>query len=265
MPASLSGTIDVCGVRIDAVDLQGAVERVVSLVREGTPRYVVTPNVDHIVKLRRDPSFRQAYRGASVVLADGVPVLWASRLLGRPLAAKVSGSDLFPALCARAADEGLSVFFLGGQPGAAELAQRKLEARSPRLRVVGTHCPPRGFEHDPVANGRALDAVRTAAPDLLFVALGAPKQEKWLHAHLHELGVPVSLGIGASLDFQAGLVRRAPRWMQRSGLEWSYRLLQEPRRMWRRYLLEDPWFMYYVARQLWAERGQRRLEGEAGW
>lgn len=241
--------IDVAGVLIDNVTTAETTEAIVGLIAAGGPACVVTPNVDHIVKVRRDPEFAEICRTAALVLADGMPLLWAARFLGTPLKEKISGSDLFPELCALSARKGYGVFFLGGRPGAANVAAEQLTARYPGLRVVGTCCPPFGFEHDQVWNEQIIAMVRSARPHILFLALGTPKQEKWIRRHQAACGVPVAIGVGASVDFVAGVVRRAPRWMQRAGLEWLWRLLQEPRRLWRRYLVEDPKFFWYVARQ----------------
>jgi N-acetylglucosaminyldiphosphoundecaprenol N-acetyl-beta-D-mannosaminyltransferase len=230
---------------IDNLDREGGLDRLLALARGGRPGYAVTPNADHLMLLRRDPGFAAAYRDADLRLADGAPLLWAARLQGTPLREKLSGSDLFPLLCARAAEAGLGVYFLGGRPGAAAAAAVRLAARLPRLRITGTACPPRGFEQDVSQDDAVVSAIRAAAPDLLFVALGAPKQEVWIHRHRERLGVPLAIGIGAGLDFVAGHVRRAPVWMQRNGLEWAWRIGQEPR-LWSRYLVRDLPFVLYL-------------------
>lgn len=241
---------------IDDVDMREAVRRVDALARAGCPALVVTPNVDHVMKLRRDPAFRAVYDDADLVLADGMPLLWAARFLGTPLRERVAGSDLFPELCALAARRGYKVFFLGGRPGAALGAAEAMRRRYPALRVVGTYCPPVGFEHDAHENAKAVNVVRESGADLVFVGLGAPKQEKWMHAHRLLYRAPVSLGIGVTFEFEAGLVRRAPRWMRSAGLEWLWRLAMEPGRLWRRYLVEDlPFFAHVLAEKL---SGRRR-------
>jgi N-acetylglucosaminyldiphosphoundecaprenol N-acetyl-beta-D-mannosaminyltransferase len=243
--------IELCGVAIDNITMSEALERLVVLaLRRTPPAYVVTPNVDHLVKLQDDPEFREIYARADLVLADGVPLIWASRLLGTPLRAKVSGSDLFVAFAPIAAARGLRLFFLGGRPGAAGHAAATLRARYRGLQVVGTYAPPFGFDRDPTEDARAAERVRAAAPDVLFVGLGAPRQEKWIVRHLERLAVPLSMGVGVSFEFVSGDVRRAPRWMQRCGLEWTWRLAMEPRRLWRRYLVEDLRFFGLVARDV---------------
>jgi exopolysaccharide biosynthesis WecB/TagA/CpsF family protein len=233
---------------IDNVTMSGAIMAIEMLIRRRKPAIVVTPNVDHVVRLDRDPVFRSIYENAQLVLADGMPLLWAARLLKTPLR-EVSGSDLFPQFCRVAGEKGYRLFFLGGRPGAAEAAAAKFRRLFPRLEIA-TDCPPFGFEHDPEENGRVIRKVREFRPDVLFVGLGAPKQELWMHRHSDECQVPVSAGVGGSFEFESGLIRRAPRALQRIGLEWFWRLLAEPRRMYRRYLIEDPRFLGILWRQL---------------
>lgn len=249
--------IDVAGTPVDALSMEDAVRRILEHAgRGGPPAVVVTPNVHHAVLLRDSPRFREVYARAWLSLADGMPLLWAARLLGTPLPEKVSGSDLFPRVCAAAAETGARVFLLGGRPGAADEAARVLRERHPGLRIVGTYCPPMGFESDPVEVERACAAVRSAAPDVLFVGLGAPKQEFFLHDHRERLGVPVSVGVGVSFEFVAGMVQRAPPWMQSAGLEWAYRIWREPRRLWRRYATTNPRFVALVLREVARRRGR---------
>lgn len=255
------GRIDVCGAGVDPCTLEGAVSRVLERAREGGPPvYVVTPNAQHVALLRDSEEFRRIYRSAWLSVADGMSLVWASRLLGTPLPAKVSGIDLFEAVCAAAPGAGARVFLLGGRPGAAERAARILEARHPGLAFAGTYCPPLGFEHDPEESRRAVQAVRDAAPDILFVALGAPKQEFWMYENREHLGVPVSLGVGAAFDFVAGMLRRAPRWMQEWGLEWVFRALMEPRRLGKRYVVTNPRFVWLVLKQYVRRRRSPALE-----
>ena len=236
-------------VHFDNVDLAEAIARIDALVRAHLHAMVVTPNVDHVVRADREPDYAALVRRADLVIPDGQPLIWAARLLGTPLKERVAGSDLFPALCAHAAAAGYRVFFLGGDPGVADAAARVLAERLPGLRIVGTYCPPMGFEQDAAERRRTLEAVRAARPQLVFVGLGSPKQERWIATQQHEYGPAVSIGVGISFSFIAGHVKRAPRWMQRMGLEWLHRLTQEPRRLWRRYLVTDVGFLGIVMRQ----------------
>jgi N-acetylglucosaminyldiphosphoundecaprenol N-acetyl-beta-D-mannosaminyltransferase len=249
--------VQIAGVRIDNVTMDEAIAGIERMIQHRDPRFVVTPNVDHIVKLQHDARFRAAYDAAAMVLCDGMPLLWASRLLRTPLKEKVSGSDLFPRLCALAARKDYRLFFLGGRPGAAERCAQVLSQKFRGLNVCGTYCPPLGFESDKQENTRAIRAIRESGADVLFVGLGAPKQELWLRQNCQACAVPVSIGIGASFDFVAGYVRRAPGLFQRWGMEWFWRLCQDPRRMYRRYLVDDPEFLSLV----WSQWLRTRARG----
>ncbi|HEY0826413.1 MAG TPA: WecB/TagA/CpsF family glycosyltransferase, partial [Ramlibacter sp.] len=222
------------------------------------PAMVVTPNADHVVNLERDPALRAAYARADLVIPDGMPVVWASRLLGTPVKERVTGSDLMPRLCELAAQRKLKVFLLGGAQGVAARAADNLVRANPGLVIAGTSCPPWGFERDPEQNAKVVQAVRDGGADLVFVCLGAPKQEVWIMRNLGSFDRGVFLGVGAAVDFCAGTLRRAPKWMQRAGLEWLYRLAKDPRRLAVRYA-RDLFFFVLVARELW-----RRRPGAAG-
>jgi N-acetylglucosaminyldiphosphoundecaprenol N-acetyl-beta-D-mannosaminyltransferase len=219
-------------------------------------RFVVTPNVDHAVIFQTNEQLQAAYAAASLVLADGAPVVVASRLLRRALPERVPGSDLAPALFGRvaadptAAVEPLRAFLLGAGPGVAERAAANIAARWPGVEVVGTLSPPLGFERDAAENERILSAVAAARPDVLLVGFGAPKQELWVHAHAGRIEAKVALCIGATIDFLAGEKRRAPRWMRRLGLEWLHRLSTEPRRLAKRYL-RDAWIFPQLVWREW--------------
>lgn len=245
-----SDAVSIAGVEIDNLTFDETLCRLDQRVQEKMPCFVVTPNVDHIVQLQSDCRLRAAYRDAAFVVCDGMPVLWASKLISNPLPERIAGSDLFVALCEKASQNGHRVFFLGGRPGAADLAAAVLTKKFPGLIVAGTACPDFGFEHDEFVNNRLIETVIEAKADYLFVGLGAPKQELWLHQHHAACGVPVSVGVGVSFEFVGGLVPRAPLWMQKMGLEWFHRLCSEPRRLWRRYLVRDPKFAFLVVKQL---------------
>lgn len=238
------------GMPFSITDFDSVCANVDARVQSREPGFIATPNVNLVCNFQRDPVFREAYQKAMLWLPDGKPLMWAARLLGVRMAEKLSGSDMVPWLSAYAAQKGYSVFFFGGLPGSAEIAAQRLRQRYPDLKVAGTHCPPYGFENDPEQNAIAIHLVQEAKPDIMFVALGTPKQEVWLNNHQRELGVPVSMGVGAALDFLSGKVRRAPRWVQRCGLEWVWRLVQEPRRLWRRYLVRDMMIIRLVIREL---------------
>lgn len=244
------------GLAFDRLSFADAVAATLALARTGGSAYVVTPNTDHIVRAETDASFVAICAGADLVLADGMPVVWASRCLGDALPGRVAGSDLMPALCAAAAAENLSIFLLGGLPGEAELAVANLHAVYPALLVAGTYSPPFGFETDLAECRRIVAHINAAAPAFVFVGVGSPKQEKWIAAWRHELRCGVLLGIGISIAFLAGTVRRAPQLMQKTGTEWLYRLVQEPRRLALRYARG-----LTIARIVWRERRRRRAAG----
>ena len=252
--------VDLFGLKLDPVDLDGAVARVRGWVGDwraagkpaGAVKVVVTPNVDHLVKLHRlnDAETWAAYRAADLTTADGRPVAAAGGWFGKPLPARVPGSDLVPALLASAtADDPLTVFLLGAGPGVADAAAANVARDHPHARVVGTHCPPLGFEHSDEENAAILALLEEAKPDVLVVGLGFPKQEKWVHAHRGSLRCGTALCVGATIDFLAGNVRRAPAWVGKVGLEWTFRLALEPRRLAGRYAAD----LAHFPRLLWRE------------
>ncbi|MEZ5935266.1 MAG: WecB/TagA/CpsF family glycosyltransferase [Alphaproteobacteria bacterium] len=214
-------------------------------------RYVVTPNADHTIMLQEHEGLREAYRDADMVLADGFPVIWASRLLGRRLPERVAGSDLVPALFEAADPERpIRTFLLGAAPGVAERAAIRIEAAWPGVEVVDTYSPPLGFEHDEVEQERMLARIRAGRPDILVIGLGAPKQELWVHKHRGKIGASAALCVGATIDFLAGEKTRAPKWLQRLHLEWFYRMMGEPRRLLRRYA-RDAWVFPQLVWREW--------------
>jgi N-acetylglucosaminyldiphosphoundecaprenol N-acetyl-beta-D-mannosaminyltransferase len=247
------------GIEMDAVRMDQAVAQLLIWISEcdGQCRFVVTPNVDHVVLYHESEPLRRAYSDASLVLADGAPVVAASRLLRRPLPERVAGSDLVPCLFHEAAWQRLPlrVYLLGGAPGVVQRAAERIVVEWPGIEVVGVASPPLGFERDAALNSELVAEINGCQPDLLLIGLGAPKQELWIHRYHAELSVPAALCIGATIDFLAGHRARAPRWMRRTGLEWLYRVLREPRRLARRYA-RDAWrFPQLVWREWLTPRG----------
>ena len=236
----------IAGVGIDNITMDQTLSFIEELIQKRKVSYVVTPNVDHIIKLQRDLEFKKIYREAACVLPDGMPLLWAGRFLGTPLKEKVSGSDLVPRLCEIAAQKGYKLFFIGGKVGAAYKAKELLEKRLTSIKIVGVCRPPLGSEEDSEENRKIEKMIEETAPDILFVGFGVPKQEKWIYKHYKSLGIPVSIGVGGTLDILAGMARRAPYWMQTSGLEWFWRLMMDPMRLWKRYLVDDMQFFRLV-------------------
>lgn len=224
---------------IDNLTMEEALNNIEKLINNPQASYVVTPNVDHIVRLEKNKEFREIYRNADLVLTDGKPLIWISKLYKTPIKEKISGSDLFPKLCERAADKKFSMFLLGAAEGVAVKAAERLISKYNNLKIVGTYSPPLGFENSQKEIEKIITTIRNLKPDILVVGLGTPKQEKFIYKYRNELNVPVSLGLGASIDFEAGNIKRAPKWMSRCGLEWFYRLCKEPKRLFRRYLIND--------------------------
>lgn len=224
---------------IDNLTMEEALIAMDKLVQERRNSYVVTPNVDHIVRLEKDKEFQEVYKQADLILTDGKPLIWISKYYKTPIVEKTSGSDLFLPLCKLAADKGYKMFFLGAASGVAAKAAENLKQKFENLEISGVYSPPFGFEEDDHEISKILDVIHKAKPDILIVGLGAPKQEKFIYEYRNKLNVPLSLGLGASIDFEAGSEKRAPKWMQKNGLEWLYRMSQDPKRMFKRYIVDD--------------------------
>lgn len=251
--------VELCGVRFDAPTEAQCVEHVVSEIGQGRGGWIVTPNLDHLRRLVADESFRSTCAPADLAVADGMPLVWAGRLQGTPFPERVAGSHLITSLSVAAGRAGRSVYLLGGDEGTAEAAAEVLQARCPGLRIAGTDCPAPGFEADPERMRQLVGQLTAAQPDIVYVALGSPKQERLIGELRGELPGAWWIGIGISFSFLSGDVRRAPPWMQRVGLEWLHRLAQEPRRLARRYLVDG---LPFAARLL-VESAWRRVRRPA--
>ena len=251
-------TISVAGMDIASTDLAGAVDAVAYLVATGNRHMVVTLNVDHSVRLHDDAQFAAAYRMSSICFADGMPIVWLSQAMKTPLPTRVTGADLMPAVSERAAELGWRVAIVGGGDGVAAEAAHRMQSRMPGLDVVLTACPPRGFEADPAKTQELIDELAAAEPDLIFLCLGSPKQERWAADNWADLTKSTIICVGAAVDFEAGVVRRAPEAVRKVGAEWVYRLVLEPGRLWRRYLVRGPRFAKIVLRDLKRARRERR-------
>jgi N-acetylglucosaminyldiphosphoundecaprenol N-acetyl-beta-D-mannosaminyltransferase len=241
---------------VDAVTFEGALEAIARLVQVGAGGAIFTPNVDHVVTAEDDLEFRAAYNAASLSLADGKFIVWAAKLLGTPVPEKISGSDLIEPLLRLAGRSGWRVFLLGGAPGVAEAAAERTRGDF-GVNVVGTASPFIRLDGTPGDLEQGIEEVAFTRPDLVLVAMGAPKQERWIHHNRERLGPAVAAGIGASLDFVIGRIARAPRWISGAGLEWAYRLVREPRRLAHRYLVKDPRFLAILARTARSPRAAR--------
>ena len=240
----------ILGIPFDHLTLAEAVRRVEAMIASSRPHYLVTANVDFLVQARQDVELRRILAEADLVLCDGTPLVWVSRLLGHPLPERVAGADVAPLLIEAAARKKYRIFFLGGEPEVTLQAVARLQAQYPALIIAGHYSPPfqslLEMDHEEI-----LRWIRPAKPDVLFVSFGCPKAEKWMAMHYRSLGVPVTIGVGATIDFLAGKKKRAPRWMRRCGTEWIFRLLQEPRRLFRRYMTDLWQFGRAILQQWW--------------
>lgn len=248
--------IVILGVPIDDLNMAETLDRLDEFVRVGREtgkgHQVATVNADFVVKAMADPELRYLLQEADLATADGMPLVWGARLLGVNLEGRVAGADMIPALAERAAEKGYSIYFLGAAPGIAVRAAEILKEQYPGLIVAGVHSPPYSsvIDMDPAI----IEEIKAARPDILLVAFGNPKQEKWIGMYGRDLAIPVMIGVGGTLDFITGNTKRAPEWMQRAGLEWLHRLLMEPRRLWRRYAVDMVGFGTFFLRQWWVMR-----------
>lgn len=224
---------------IDNLTMAETSNEIDKLIQKKNCSYVVTPNVDHIVRLEKDEELQKVYKNASLILTDGKPLIWISKWYKTPIKEKISGSDLFPNVCELAANKNYTMYLLGAAEGVADTAAKNLMKKYPGLNVVGTYSPPFGFEKNEQEMNKIKTQIQAVHPDILIVGLGCPKQEKFMYYHCKELGVPISFGLGASIDFEAGNIKRAPKWMSNHGLEWLYRFSKEPKRLFKRYFVDD--------------------------
>lgn len=224
---------------IDNLTMAETLNEIEKLIQKKNCSYVVTPNVDHIVRLEKDEELQKVYKNASLILTDGKPLIWISKWYKTPIKEKISGSDLFPRVCQLAANKNYTMYFLGAAEGVADTAARNLMKKYPGLNIVGTYSPPFGFEKNEQEMNKIKTQIQDVHPDILIVGLGCPKQEKFMYYHCKELGVPISFGLGASIDFEADNIKRAPKWMSNHGLEWLYRFSKEPKRLFKRYFVDD--------------------------
>lgn len=238
------------GVAIDNLTLPETVNRIEQMIAAGPTHQHVVVNVDKIVKLQRDEQLRQAVLDCDLINADGQPLVWASRVLGRPLKERVTGIDLFVALVGRCAERGFRPYLLGARQDVLDRAVAALKAKHPTLELAGWRNGYWRTEEE----AAVVAEIRRTRPDVMFVGMSSPKKEVFVQRWKAELQVPFIMGVGGTFDVVAGIVKRAPVWMQRAGLEWLYRLAQEPRRMWRRYLVEDTAFFALLAREWWRQR-----------
>lgn len=240
----------VLGVRVDAVQIPDVIARMEHWIEErGGGRFVAVTGMHGVVEAQHDSTFKNVLNAADLVVPDGMPLVWLGRLRGQSLQRRVYGPELMLAFCQASAPRGYRHFFFGGAPGVPEQLADVFRQRFPGFRVVGTYSPP--FRPlTPQENEEITGRIREAAPDILWVGLSTPKQEQWMYEHRERLSVPVLVGVGAAFDFHTGRVRQAPAWMREHGLEWLFRLIQEPRRLWRRYIIYGAKFSWWVTLEL---------------
>ncbi|WP_320045956.1 WecB/TagA/CpsF family glycosyltransferase [uncultured Ilyobacter sp.] len=224
---------------VDNLNFKEAIDSTVNLIESLGKSYIVTPNVDHIVKISEDEEFTNIYKNADLILTDGMPLIWVSKLKGAPIKEKISGSDFFPKLCEVAAQKKYSIFLFGAAEGVGEIAAINLKKKYNGINIVGTYSPPYGFENSEDEIKKSIETINKVKPHILAVGLGAPKQEKFIYRNIDKLDIKLALAIGATIDFEAKKLKRAPVWMQNSGFEWLYRVLKEPRRLFKRYFIDS--------------------------
>lgn len=243
----MSARITLMGCQVDALSLADTLGKIDGFIRSGRPHQHVAVNVDKLVKASRDPALRRIINACDLVSADGMPVVWASRLLGRPLPERVAGIDLFEALMARAAVQGWRVFLLGAREEVVRRVAEMYSSHYPGLTIAGVR---NGYWQGEDEAAQVARQIRASCADLLFVAISSPQKEQFLGQYQATMGVPFAMGVGGSFDVAAGAVKRAPRWMRSAGLEWFYRFLQEPRRMARRYFIDDMAFLWLFIKEV---------------
>ena len=241
-------TVTLKGQPIHAISEIGAVEYILTEVNAGRGGWCITPNLDHLRRLTRDRKLRALYSHAALIVADGMPLVWLSRIAGHRFVSRVYGPDLMLAEMAASTRTGHRHFFYGGREGVAARLAERMRAQFAGVQIAGSLSPPLGTAEE-LCNPQTASVINQAAPDIVWVGVSSPKQEYWMACMRPLLEAPVLIGVGAAFDFHTGTQAQAPGWMQRAGLEWLFRLAHEPRRLWRRYLIDNPWFLFELARQ----------------
>jgi len=240
--------VNILGVGISAINMEMALETIEDWIVTRAPHYVCVTPVHGVMEGQQDPDLRRILNASGLTTPDGMPLVWLSRLKGFRHVSRVYGPDLMLTLCERSVEQGYRHFFYGGAEGVPEQLAVRLQQRFPGLLVVGTYSPP--FRPlTPAEDVQVVEMINRAKPDIVWIGISTPKQDRWMAAHVGQLTAPVLIGVGAAFDFHAGLKPQAPHWMQRSGLEWFFRLLTEPRRLWKRYLINNPLFLMLILMQ----------------
>lgn len=224
---------------IDNVSKEEAIAHIEKCIKERKISQITTPNVDQIVRIEKDPYFKEIVDNSELLLVDGTPLMWIAKRYKKPFKEKICGSDLMPELCSIAAKKGYKVFLLGAAPGVADIAAQKLKETNLGLQIVGTYSPPIGFEKDQQELDHINEILFNSKADMLFVGMGVPKQDIFIYENKEKYQIPTSFAIGGTIDFIAGKQKRAPKWINKIGMEWFYRFLCSPKRMFKRYFVDD--------------------------
>ncbi len=250
--------VNVLGVGVSPINMPMALDQLGRWIAQGDREYISVCNVHSVMECRRDVRLRKIVNAAGMTTPDGMPLVWVARLSGRRHVARVYGPDLMLAELQSSLGTGHSHYFYGGRPGVADRLAAEMQRRFPGIRIAGTFTPPIASA-DQLCSEQTAELINRAGPDIVWVGISSPKQEFWMACMRPLLHAPVLIGVGAAFDFHSGTVAQAPRWMQRAGLEWLFRVLTEPRRLWRRYLIDNPWFLFELGRQ---KLGLKRFELE---
>lgn len=252
--------VEIAGVKIHRISVKNAIKQIENFIANKGRHQVCITNVYSLVVMRKDEEFKKANNISGLVVADGMPLVWVSKLYGQPIPERVVGYDIFYELCKIADEKLYNFFFLGSTTEVLNNMCVNLKKQFPDLQIVGTCSPPYKETFSDMDNLEMIKKINEVKPDILWVGMAAPKQEKWIYHNLDKLNVKVAIGIGAVFDFVAGKVKRAPRWMQNIGLEWLFRLIQEPKRLWKRYLVGNTVFIYLVFKELMKKLITRRSD-----
>ncbi|AGA78970.1 WecB/TagA/CpsF family glycosyltransferase [Echinicola vietnamensis] len=242
--------VDILGVKVANVSFEDTIDYIVDAVKNKKKTSIFTPNINLLIAAHKDQQYKDVLNTSGLLVPDGKPLVWTSKWLKQPLTEKVSGSSLFFRLCEVSAQENMRVFLLGAAPGVGDIAKQKLEKKYPGLTISGTYSPPFGFENDPAELDKIVKLLKESRSDVLVVGLGAPKQERFISKYLKAYNIPVSLGLGSSIDYAAGVQKMAPEWIKKTGLGWLYRTLDQPARLGKRYLSEGPLYFMLVMKQI---------------
>ena len=240
--------VNILGIKIQNVTRRSIIKKIELFLKNKEDINIFPVNVDMLVKANKDSDFKNILNN-NFLIPDGKPLIWASKWLKKTLLEKTAGSDVFFDICEMSCKQKVKLFLLGAAEGVGYKASQILRKKYPGLEIVGNYSPPFGFENDDLENNRIITLINSANPDILFLAFGAPKQEKWISIHKPKLNVPIAFAIGATLDFVAGLKRMPPQWIKKIGFAWFYRLCDEPQRLWKRYLIDDMQFFYFIFKQ----------------